>query len=199
MMRPLRAWVSRLAGLFIKEQRELAEEIESHLQMHIEDNLRSGMTREEARRQALIKLGGVEPTKEQYRDRRSLPALEVLLQDLRYGLRMLAKNPGFTAVAILTLALGIGAKTAAFSMLNGILLRPYPFPKLERLVLVREKRPHERELMRVLAPADVEDLARDNRSFEAFTPFRYADFNLTGVETPWGSSGARCRANSSRL
>jgi hypothetical protein len=115
----------RLAGFFDAERREqeMAEELESHLEMHIEDNLRTGMTPQEARRQALIKLGGLEQTKEIYRDRRGLPFLETLLQDFRYGVRMLAKDPGFTAVAVVTVALGIAANSTIFSAVNGWMLR----------------------------------------------------------------------------
>jgi putative ABC transport system permease protein len=135
-MRQLRAFFVRLSELFRKRrrERELATELESHLQLHIADNLRFGMTPAEARRQALLKLGGLEQTKEACRERKSLPALETLLRDFRHGLRMLRKNPGFTFVVVFTLALGIGANTAIFSVLESQLWRPLPFPDSERLV-----------------------------------------------------------------
>src|SRR5271168_4128147 len=106
-MRKLRSWILRFAGMFNKahKDRELQDELESHIQMHTEDNLRSGMTPEEARRQAMIKFGGVESAKEACRVQRGLPWLENLVQDVRFGARQLRKNPGFTAVTVLPLAL----------------------------------------------------------------------------------------------
>jgi predicted permease len=134
-VRRLRAWFFRMAGLFrqVTNERELAEEMESHLQMHIDDNLRSGTSAEEARRQALIKLGGIEQTKEVYRDRKGLPMLETFLQDLRFAARMLRKNPGVTIVVVLTLALGVGANTAIFGLVNGVMLQRLPVAAPEQI------------------------------------------------------------------
>jgi predicted permease len=136
-MRRLRGWLARIAGLFRKRrsESEFAAEMEGHLAMHIDDNLRTGMTAEEARRQALIKLGGVEQTREKYRERSGLPFLETLLQDFRFGFRMMRKNPGFAVAAVLTMALGIGANTAAFSLLDAMLLRELPVNHPRELVL----------------------------------------------------------------
>ena len=134
----MRTWSLRLADLFQKRRREaeLAEELESHLQLHMEDNLRGGMTPEAARRDALLKLGGVEQTKEQYRDQRGIPLLEALWADVRFGCRMLGKNPGFAAAATLTLALGIGATTAIFSALNPILFESLPYAEARQIIMI---------------------------------------------------------------
>src|SRR5215471_14684345 len=135
-MRHIRAFLLRLGWLFHKERhdRDLAEEIESNLQLHIEDNLRAGMSPEDARRVALLKFGGVESAKEAYRDRRGLPLLEALAQDIRYALRQIGKYPGVAAIIILTLGLGTGATTAIFSVVNTVLLRALPYRDPNHLV-----------------------------------------------------------------
>ncbi len=112
----------------------LDAELHAHLEMLTEENIRRGMSPEDARHATRREFGGVEQAKELYRDQRGLPFLECLLQDLRFGARMLSKNPGFTFVAIFTLALGIGATTAVFSVVDRVLFRSLPYPNEERLV-----------------------------------------------------------------
>jgi predicted permease len=128
MRETFRTLVQRFAALFRRRQleHELDEELRSHLEMAIEFNLRKGMSPSNARREALRSFGGVEQTKEVYREQRGLPVIETTLQDLRFGLRMLARSPGFSILAVLCLTLGIGANAAVFSWVEGILFRPYP-------------------------------------------------------------------------
>ena len=178
----LRAWFQRLGGLFRKPQRdvELAAELQSHLHLHVEDNLRNGMTEEAARRDALIKLGGIEQTKESYRDQSGFPRMEDFFRDLQFGARMLRKNPGFTAVAVLTLALGIGANTAIFSLVNGILLVSLPYPKPEQLVSITGTYPR----------GGIVAMREQMRTMDIAAYHEGQEYNLTGQGEPVRLNGS---------
>jgi macrolide transport system ATP-binding/permease protein len=124
----LRSLAARVAGLLRRRSldADLDEELRSHLEMAVEWNLRRGLSAEQARREALLTFGGIEQTKQLYREQRGLPVVETALQDLRFGIRALQRSPGFSVMAVLCLTLGIGANAAVFSWIEGILFRPYP-------------------------------------------------------------------------
>lgn len=185
-MRWLRSLLLRFSGFFKSKSTEsrMRQELESHMAMEVEDNLRFGMSAEEARRQALIKLGGITQAAERYRDQSRLPILETLLQDLGYGARMLRKNPGFSTVAIITLALGIGANTAIFSIVNGVLLQPLPFADPGRLMNVLSSAPARGYPRAPTSPPDFYTLRRQNHTFESLSGYYNGLFNLTGTGEP---------------
>src|SRR2546423_3423317 len=160
---------ARATGLFFrgKRERDLDSELRAHLQMLTEDNTRRGLTPEEAAQAARREFGGFEQTKEAYREQRSLPFIDTLVQDLRFALRMLAKKPAFALVAVLTLAVGIGATSAVFSVVDRILFRSLPYPQDDRLVSFGVMAPFDsREFM--LGPDFVEWRARQT-AFESLT------------------------------
>ena len=183
-MRSLRALLLRMSGLFHKDQHDadLSSELESHVRMHIEENVRAGMRPEEARRQAHIKLGGVEQTKEMVRERRGLPILEILMRDLRFGARMLRKNAGFTLIAVFTLALGIGATTAIFSVVYGVLLRPLPYPKPDQIFQLWEVNAKGHRVN--FTEPNFSDMRSTSRSLEGLAECNAGPFTITGGSEP---------------
>ena len=179
-MPALRAFIHRLRGLFGHRpaDAEITAELDCHLQLHIDDNLRAGMPPEEARRQALLHLGGMEQTRQALRERSTLPWAETLASDLRFAFRQLRKSPGFTTVVILTLALGIGVNTALFSIVNTVLLHPIALPHPAELVAVDASKPNFEHGS--ISYPNFRDWQRDNRSFAGLAIFRHSGFVLTG-------------------
>jgi putative ABC transport system permease protein len=185
-MGALRGWFFRLGGLFGKKRRdrELADEIDAHLEMHIQDNVKSGMAPDAARRAALLKLGGVEQTKEACRDQRGLSLIEGFLQDVRFALRALRKSPGFTTVAILTLALGIGANAAIFSVVYAVLLKPLPFPHPGQLVFLSEANPQNGTPLAFASYDNYAEIRAQNHSLSELAAFATHELTLTGRGEP---------------
>jgi predicted permease len=189
-MRTVRAFLLRLIGLLPNQNRdrERAAEIEANLQLHIDDNIELGMTLEQARRAALIKLGGIEQAKEAYRERATLPLFENLGRDLRFAVRQLTKNPGFTATAILMLALGMCASVAIFAFVDAALIKPLPYKDPDRLVGVYEKIESFCPFCNLSYP-DYLDWKRTNTVFSSLDAYAHQSFILTtpgGVERAAG-------------
>lgn len=162
----------------------LSEEIRFHLDQQTAKNVRSGMERGEARRQALIKFGGIERTKENTRDEYRAALLENFFRDIRYGARSLGRAPGFTAVATLTLALGIGANTAIFSVVNTVLLKPLSYRDPDRLAFVWERNTAIGKERDLVALPNYLDWTAQNSVFEALGAYRVDGFPLTGAGEP---------------
>jgi predicted permease len=194
-MKSLRAFFVRIAGLFNqgRRDRDLDAELDSHLQLHVDDEVRRGLSADEARRVALLNLGGIEQTKERYRDRRGIPLIETLVLDVRYAVRVLLQRPGFTCAVIAVLALGIGANSAIFSVVNGVLLRPLPYRDPGRLVQVWHVPPpagFPGMTRFAVSPANYEDWERQNHVFEHMAIIRFRSLNISGTTEPEMLRGA---------
>jgi putative ABC transport system permease protein len=196
-VRRLRAWMSRVAALVHvgRRERDLADEIESHLQLHVDDNVQSGMAQNEARRAALVALGGVEAAKEQYRDRAGLPWLDGVRQDVRYGLRSLVRTPGFTTAAMLVLALGVGANTAIFSVVRAALLRPLPIRQDDRVAVVWIDNLALGRSRVGPSGQDYLDWKDSNPPFEDLFLFEHGSGTITGQGEPEQVKGLRVTTN----
>jgi predicted permease len=177
-----------------KVEAELAREIGAHLVLLEDEYLRQGMTPEDARRAARLAYGGVEQAKQRHRDERTFQGLSQIPQDVRYTLRQLRKSPGFTVTAILMLALGIGTTTAIFSIVEGVLLRPLPFPDPERLVILGDvlEGSHCASCTHssVTTP-DIRNYMRDTQSFSHLGGYRQRLFELSGAGEPAAVNATR--------
>jgi putative ABC transport system permease protein len=187
----------RWRALFRRDEleRELNAELRFHIEHETAQNLRSGMDQEEARYAALRSFGGIEQSKEECRDARGVRLIEESWQDVRYCVRMLLKNPAFTAVVVLTLALGIGANTAIFSVLNSVLLRPLPYQDSDRLVFLWSDTPKQNTREMGSAYANISDWNNQNQSFEELAFFDPTSVTLTGINDPEQVQSVHASAN----
>ena len=187
----------RLRSLFrrVQADKELDEELRDHVEQKTQEYVAKGLPLKEARRQALLEMGGVEKRKEECRDARRVNWIQDLIQDLRYGVRMLRKSPVFTTVAIVTLALGIGANAAIFSVIDAILLRPLPYPNPSRLVTISESnRPNDPTTRNEVAPGNFLDWRERNHVFEQIAAVNLLGYNITGKDQPERVLGAAVSA-----
>ena len=173
----------RLRSLFrwAQEDQELDDELRDHLERKIEEYVAKGMTQEEAHRRACLDIGGIEQTKEKCRDARRVNLIQDLIQDLRYGLRTLRKSPGFTSVAVLTVALGIGASTVIFSAVYAVLLRPLPFKNSDHLVFIVKKNPPRGWTRNPISPAEILAWRDQSGAFEDIAAHTQRSCVLTGA------------------
>ena len=198
---PLRAWAGRFRSLLSRARRlrGFDAEIEAHLSLLEGDLERQGLSREDARREARRRFGGIDQTREAYRDASGFPALDAIAQDVRYGLRMMRRQPGFSLLIVVLVAVGVGANTAIFSLVNAILLRPLPYPHHERLVVVRSVIPAMARTYPTLPAAAGEYLLWRSRvpAFDAIAAVRPSTQTMTGRGDP--ARVEVCRATASLL
>jgi predicted permease len=177
----IRTLISRVASLFRRHQQDadLDDELRAHIDLSVRELKARGLSDEEARRQALARFGGLTQTREAYREQRGFSSMEILVQDVRFALRQLRKTPGFTLTVIFTLALGIGANTAMFSVVNGVLLNPLPFPHADQLVSLHESKPNFSQ--GAIPYLNFLDWRSQNKSFASMALSRGWSFSMTGL------------------
>jgi putative ABC transport system permease protein len=175
-----------IAGLFrrLRAESEMAQELAFHMERRAEDLMRSGISATEAQRKARLEFGGVEGYKEQCREARGFRILDEMRGDVHYALRTPRKSPGFTAVAALSLALGIGMNLSCFVFLNAMIFHPFPYPYLDRIMTLWETPAKHRTERNPVSPANFIDWKEASRSFERLASYREWDVNLTGVDHP---------------
>jgi hypothetical protein len=189
------AWWRRLLAPWRRDafDRRLTEEIQFHIDQQTEKNIRRGLAPEDARRQARLAFGGLNLFREQSRDAHAGHLLDTWIQDLRYGLRLLRTAPGFTAIAVLTLALGIGATTTTFSVVSGLMLRTPSIREPNHLVVVSSTVPSSRSggTRRPVSAADYLDWRAQATDFEGLSAAEFDEFTMSGRTTPQVVPGAR--------
>ena len=189
--------LQRMLARLFRRRDDFDAELESHLDLHIAENVRAGMTPEEARRRALVALGGVEQTRERYRDAFRLAWLDTLARDIQFGLRTMRRSAGFTMLAIVTLAVGIAATNTAFTIVNTVLLRDLPFERADRIVEVGIREPGDDPRMSF---ADFRDWERAARSFDGLGAFDQAHMNVSDDDrAPEQFEGAYVSAGTFRV
>ena len=187
----------RLRALFHRSavESELDDELRFHFDQQVEKFVQSGWTLPEARRRARLEFGGLDQVKEDCRDARGTQSLEALAQDIRYGLRMLRKSPGFTAVAVLTLALGIGANIAIFNVVHATLLQPLPIRDASRLVVIWVNNLEHGWSRMGPTGQDYLDWKEQSKSFDGMFLFEHGTGTVTGIGEPEQVAGLRVTTN----
>src|SRR5215216_3318060 len=194
VVKRVRRFLHRLRASITRTDRDdFAAELEAHLALLTEDYIRRGLRPDAARREALLRLGGTSQIAAARHDQRTLPLFDTLPRDLRHAVRTLRRYPGFCAVVVLTLGLGIGINTATFSVVNAVLFRPLGFPEPDRLVALHENLPGRQGVP--FSPPDFLDLARDQQSFTGVATYQNTLFELSGGSAPTRIDAARVSAN----
>ena len=191
----LRTTFSRLRALFRRGKLEVAleDELRAHIELAIEDNIARGMSRPEARRAALRGFGGLTQTKENYRQQRGIPMIEQLMRDIRFGIRQLLRSPGFAITAILTLALGVGANTAIFTLIDSIVLRPLPYPNQDKLVSISSDQTF---ATGSFPKGWIRALQQNSQSFSSLSAYgANAESNVSSTDHPERIFGSRVTVN----